>query len=252
MESKNIIEMIESNMNNKINDHEFSIIMRKIISENLSIFLNQNTFFEIPKKLTEYPQTFKIFIKFYEKLLEINKFKKEINNFLLSIKKHKRKIIHVDNFKELIKNEKQLVNAYFDDNFGKYNFFQKIKPVNTESKYSTIFHQISNKEIFDRILGLYNYLGHSFFQKNNIKLISTSKFNDLSYENKIIYMTYLQKKVLFIFNYMFVKAIKLKNSLLYLNCLLNPLNIEIITDYTFDTDEYFSFEDQSSLTFPDF
>jgi hypothetical protein len=174
----------------KIEDYHLSLIVRFFLKNQTDISLEYPLFFLFGSLDDSFVITKKMINDFYSSLL-----KKHL--FIQIIFKFKETYMNPNFWEKDLNSQKALLEklllifkAHFDSSFtgfsGVTKFVSQLKFKNNDIIYS---------HVKNRLIESINIFGTDFFDKNNIKLITSEEFDELTTENKMKFIIYYYIKV---------------------------------------------------------
>jgi hypothetical protein len=179
-------------MTNKIDDINKSIFVKSFINNYIDIILEHNLLY-FKKNLIDYPITYNTIYDTYHIISRqqsiipyLAKFKKSYNNMFFWKQPIDKQIKYLQNI-----HLKFL--SYFDASKSLLYYHTKLKQI-TENINGTVsdFHI---EDMVDRLKKTYDLFKYTFFEENDIILISMYEFIDLSFKNQIKYVEYIFNKI---------------------------------------------------------
>jgi hypothetical protein len=179
-------------MNKSIDDINKSIFVKLFINNHMDIVVTHNLLY-FKNELIDYPITYNTIYDTYHIISRqqsiipyLAKFKKSYNNMFFWKQPIDKQIKYLQNI-----HLKFL--SYFDASKSLLYYHTKLKQI-TENINGTVsdFHI---EDMVDRLKKTYDLFKHTFFEENDIILISMYEFIDLNFKNQIKYVEYIFNKI---------------------------------------------------------
>ena len=178
-------------MNKNIDDINKNIFVKTFFSHHMKICLEHNLLY-FKNNLSNYPMTYNTIYDIYRIISRqqsfvpyITKFKEQYNN------KYFWKL-EIDKQIEYLKNVHLKFLSYFDASKTMLYYHVKLKQMIDIDKTVNGYHI---EDMVDRLKKTYDLFKHSFFEKNDIIIVSMYEFVELSFKNMIKYIEYIFGKI---------------------------------------------------------
>jgi len=230
--------IVVKNKNNIFNDEDMSIFIRYYLKYHNNIMLDYN-FLKFSNYIVDYPLSLNVLKDFYCIQFNLLKHYTKIDKYKKMFPK--TALYKCSNKYEYLAKVKQRFMAYNDCCNGNLYFHIRIK-VLSKALDKNKFANENDDEIISRLRGIYLLFGQQFFINNNILLLSSDDYVEMSIHAKYNYVEYLfltiskiLDKLLDYYEYIYDNEQLLEN-------LLNPKIINVdINSFTSSEDIEYDF-----------
>lgn len=220
-----------------VDDKYASVILRYIIKNNISIFVN-NPFYVCIKHISKknYPETIDILNTFYElikqKMLLLDNIKKWYEAYQNKIFWNKELKLQIEDLYLL----KDLIKANFDTSKGGVPFGMKMAGIIKSTEIDSPARIMTLNTTVERLKNVFKLMGKEYFIKINLPIFSVTEFLELESDEIIKYTNIVYLKTIEIINKTIDFFENYNMICLKLDSLLNPFFVNIEEDTLLDDD----------------